>query len=60
MTYIYPLRAYSLTGNTDIGQVRNMFNFVKEKLITRVYHLFWEEKMLVVLNYKYEFLDSLV
>ena len=34
-----------------------MLNFVKEKLITRVYDPFWE-KMLVVLNYKYEFLDS--
>ena len=37
---------------------RNMLNFVKEKLLTRVYDPFWEEKMLVVLNYKYEFLDS--
>lgn len=37
---------------------RNILNFVKEKLITRVHNPFGEAKMLVVLNYKYEFLDS--
>lgn len=39
----------------DIGQVRNMLNFVKEKLIRRVHHLFWGGEDVSSPNYKYEF-----